>query len=48
MGSCRWAPPLKRTRRSRRIRTALIETLREGPERERVVDLFGQHVSPAS
>ena len=32
---------------SLRIRTALIETLREVQERERVVDLFGQHVSPS-
>jgi adenylate cyclase len=31
---------------SLRIRTTLIETLREVQERERVVDLFGQHVSP--
>ena len=31
---------------SLRIRTALVETLREVQERERVVDLFGQHVSP--
>ncbi len=32
---------------SLRIRTTLIETLREVQERERVVDLFGQHVSPS-
>jgi adenylate cyclase len=32
---------------SRRIRTTLIETLGEARERERVVALFGQHVSPA-
>ena len=32
---------------SLRIRTTLIETLREAQERERVVDLFGQHVSPS-
>ena len=32
---------------SHRIRTTLIETLREMQERERVVALFGQHVSPA-
>lgn len=32
---------------SQRIRTTLIETLREVRERERVVALFGQHVSPA-
>ena len=31
---------------SLRIRTTLIETLREVRERERVIDLFGQHVSP--
>jgi len=31
---------------SRRIRTTLIETLGEVQERERVVALFGQHVSP--
>ena len=31
---------------SLRIRTTLIETLREVQERERVIDLFGQHVSP--
>jgi adenylate cyclase len=30
-----------------RIRTTVIETLREVQERERVVDLFGQHVSPS-
>ena len=29
-----------------RIRTTLIETLREARERERVIALFGQHVSP--
>jgi adenylate cyclase len=32
---------------SQRIRTTLMETLREVQERERVVALFGQHVSPA-
>jgi adenylate cyclase len=32
---------------SLRIRTSLIETLRAAQERERVVDLFGQHVSPS-
>jgi adenylate cyclase len=32
---------------SQRIRTTLIETLGEVQERERVVALFGQHVSPA-
>jgi adenylate cyclase len=32
---------------SLRIRTTLIETLRASQERERVVDLFGQHVSPS-
>jgi adenylate cyclase len=32
---------------SQRIRTTLIETLGEVQERERVVSLFGQHVSPA-
>jgi len=32
---------------SKRIRTTLIETLGEARERERVVALFGQHVSPA-
>jgi hypothetical protein len=31
---------------SLRIRTTIIETLREVRERERVIDLFGQHVSP--
>jgi adenylate cyclase len=31
---------------SRRIRTTLVETLRGVRERERVVALFGQHVSP--
>ena len=31
---------------SLRIRTTIIETLREVQERERVIDLFGQHVSP--
>lgn len=30
----------------RRMRTALVETLRGVRERERVVGLFGQHVSP--
>lgn len=32
---------------SLRIRATLIETLRQVQERERVVDLFGQHVSPS-
>jgi adenylate cyclase len=32
---------------SQRIRTTLVETLREVQKRERVVALFGQHVSPA-
>ena len=32
---------------SHRIRTTLIETLQEMQEREQVVALFGQHVSPA-
>lgn len=32
---------------SQRIRTTLVETLREVQERERVIALFGQHVSPA-
>jgi adenylate cyclase len=32
---------------SLRIRTTIVETLREVQERERVVDLFGQHVSPS-
>jgi adenylate cyclase len=31
---------------SHRIRTTVVETLREMQERERVVALFGQHVSP--
>lgn len=32
---------------SQRVRTTLVETLREVQERERVLALFGQHVSPA-
>jgi len=32
---------------SMRIKTTLLETLRETQERTRIVDLFGQHVSPA-
>jgi adenylate cyclase len=32
---------------SMRIKTTLLETLRETQERARIVDLFGQHVSPA-
>jgi adenylate cyclase len=31
---------------SQRIRTTIVETIREVQERERVVALFGQHVSP--
>jgi adenylate cyclase len=31
---------------SQRLRTTIVETIREVQERERVVTLFGQHVSP--
>ncbi|MEA3207108.1 MAG: adenylate cyclase [Chthoniobacter sp.] len=31
---------------SRRIRTTLLETMHAVQERERIIDLFGQHVSP--